>query len=360
MSRITVGDAPRGDRRRGRVGAQGSPPRHPPAAEASWRLVARPKRAASRGVGCAARAVVARGHRARRAPAVAHAWTPGTHVFLGEAVLRSLALLPAAIAELLRAFPYDFLYGSIAADTSIAKKYVPAGRHCHSWTVGLEIHDGGARRAAARVRARLPGAPRRRLDRAQLLRAEAARRHGEHVVARAQLLGEPLRDASRAGVRPAGARPDPARSLARRRAARPHPEPDDLQHADEPPDLPRHGASSPTTKSWQRIFQLMTENSRWDLADADVGALPRPRVRLHHRLPASSATASRAVSRSIRRATRRCGWRSRCGARRCARAATELRARRGRAPLRLAATRRSATRATSTCRSTTPSRAASN
>ncbi|HET9011138.1 MAG TPA: zinc dependent phospholipase C family protein, partial [Gemmatimonadaceae bacterium] len=66
-------------------------------------------------------------------PATAHAWTPGTHVFLGEAVLRSLIQLPDAVADLLRAFPYDFLYGSIAADTSMAKKYVPTGRHCHSW-----------------------------------------------------------------------------------------------------------------------------------------------------------------------------------------------------------------------------------
>src|SRR5689334_25445237 len=55
--------------------------------------------------------------------------------------MRSLALLPPAIAELLRAFPHDFLYGSIAADTSMAKKYVPTGRHCHSWTVGFEIHE---------------------------------------------------------------------------------------------------------------------------------------------------------------------------------------------------------------------------
>ena len=55
--------------------------------------------------------------------------------------MRSLVLLPPAVAELLKAFPYDFLYGSIAADTSIAKKYAPAGRHCHSWTVGLEIYE---------------------------------------------------------------------------------------------------------------------------------------------------------------------------------------------------------------------------
>jgi hypothetical protein len=72
-------------------------------------------------------------------PASAFAWTPGTHIFLGEAVLRSLATLPTGIADLLRAVPVEFLYGSIAADTSIAKKYAPVGRHCHSWTVGFEI-----------------------------------------------------------------------------------------------------------------------------------------------------------------------------------------------------------------------------
>ena len=74
-------------------------------------------------------------------PASAWAWAPGTHIFLGESVLGALAQLPGQVADLLRAFPHDYLYGNIAADTSIAKKYAPAGRHCHSWTVGLEILD---------------------------------------------------------------------------------------------------------------------------------------------------------------------------------------------------------------------------
>lgn len=74
-------------------------------------------------------------------PSAAYAWTPGTHIFLGETIIRSLAMLPASIAQIIAAFPYDFLYGSIAADTSIAKKYAAAGRHCHSWNVGLEIYD---------------------------------------------------------------------------------------------------------------------------------------------------------------------------------------------------------------------------
>ena len=61
-------------------------------------------------------------------PAVAHAWTPGTHVYLGESVLANLHQLPAVVADLLRAFPYDYLYGNIAADTSLAKKYAQIGR----------------------------------------------------------------------------------------------------------------------------------------------------------------------------------------------------------------------------------------
>jgi hypothetical protein len=74
-------------------------------------------------------------------PTAAHAWTPGTHIFLGESVLANLEQLPSSVGALLRSFPQDFLYGNIAADTSIAKKYAPVGRHCHAWHVGQEIYD---------------------------------------------------------------------------------------------------------------------------------------------------------------------------------------------------------------------------
>jgi hypothetical protein len=72
-------------------------------------------------------------------PAPAAAFGPATHVFLGRTLLDMLHLLPAALAELLRTHPQSFLYGSMAADISFAKKYVPAGRHCHFWHVGEEI-----------------------------------------------------------------------------------------------------------------------------------------------------------------------------------------------------------------------------
>jgi hypothetical protein len=72
-------------------------------------------------------------------PEPALAWGPATHVALGEAVLGALYLVPPAIQAVLARFPLHFLYGSIAADISVAKKYVPEGRHCHNWAVGEEI-----------------------------------------------------------------------------------------------------------------------------------------------------------------------------------------------------------------------------
>jgi len=72
-------------------------------------------------------------------PRDAWAWSPGTHIFIGQSVLANLQFLPGYLAELLQSHPLDFLYGSIAADTSFAKKYVPVGRHSHAWHVGLEI-----------------------------------------------------------------------------------------------------------------------------------------------------------------------------------------------------------------------------
>jgi hypothetical protein len=70
------------------------------------------------------------------------AFGPATHIYLGEHMLSSLHLLPAALADLLRAYPLSFLYGNVAADISFAKKYVPAGRHSHYWHVGEEILAG--------------------------------------------------------------------------------------------------------------------------------------------------------------------------------------------------------------------------
>jgi hypothetical protein len=85
-------------------------------------------------------------------PDAVWAFGPATHVFLGRHLLDALHLIPPAVAALVNAYPQSFLYGSIAADISFAKKYVPAGRHCHFWHVGEEIllsADNDRMRAAA-------------------------------------------------------------------------------------------------------------------------------------------------------------------------------------------------------------------
>jgi len=84
-------------------------------------------------------------------PDRAWAWGPATHIALGETVLSSLYLLPPALQALLARYPLHFLYGSVAADISFAKKYVPEGRHCHSWHVGEEILTEAASEPLAAV-----------------------------------------------------------------------------------------------------------------------------------------------------------------------------------------------------------------
>lgn len=72
-------------------------------------------------------------------PSHAWAWGPATHVYLGTGVLESLHLIPDFARALVAGYPHDFLYGSVAADISLGKKYAPIGRHCHHWHVGEEI-----------------------------------------------------------------------------------------------------------------------------------------------------------------------------------------------------------------------------
>jgi zinc dependent phospholipase C len=202
-------------------------------------------------------------------PSTAWAWTPGTHIFLGEAVLASLAQLPKAIAELLANYPVEFLYGSIAADTSIAKKYAPVGRHCHSWAVGLEIYDKA------------------RDDRLKSFALGYLAHLAADTVAHNFFVPRYLIIASRtSGVGHSywESRFETHLGQGYSRRAR---EVILCDHSRSDEHLDR--ILSPTifstqtnrrlfrgmvyvtdTESWQRIFQLAAENSRWDLTDPDV------------------------------------------------------------------------------------------
>lgn len=69
------------------------------------------------------------------------AWGPTTHAFLGSRILTEVHLLPLVVRELLGAYPHQYLYGSLAADITLAKRYVHYSRHCHNWNVAYEILD---------------------------------------------------------------------------------------------------------------------------------------------------------------------------------------------------------------------------
>lgn len=185
-------------------------------------------------------------------------------------MLRSVSLLPGGIADLLRAFPVEFLYGSIAADTSIAKKYVPIGRHCHSWTVGFEIHDaardeplrafalGYLSHLAADVVAHNYFVPRQlalTASTAGLGHSYWESRFETHLGGRSSRRAKDLilYDHARAdALLDRILSPTIFSTPTNRRIFR------GIVHAAD-------------AESWQRVFQVMLENSRWDLADEDVG-----------------------------------------------------------------------------------------
>jgi len=86
-------------------------------------------------------------------PDPAWAWGPATHVYLSTEILRSLHLLGAPTAALLAAHPEKFVYGSMAPDISLAKKYAEVGRHSHYWHVAWEIWEEAKGRPPLRAAA---------------------------------------------------------------------------------------------------------------------------------------------------------------------------------------------------------------
>jgi hypothetical protein len=72
-------------------------------------------------------------------PAQAYAWGGGIHLQVGLNVLENLPLLPAALAAILAAHPRDYLYGCIAADIIVGKKYTHYLLNCHRWGIGKKV-----------------------------------------------------------------------------------------------------------------------------------------------------------------------------------------------------------------------------
>lgn len=72
-------------------------------------------------------------------PADAFAWGAGVHLGLGLRLLAAPEALPTALQALLAAQQLDFLYGCIAADIILGKKYTHHLEHCHNWRIGRKI-----------------------------------------------------------------------------------------------------------------------------------------------------------------------------------------------------------------------------
>lgn len=72
-------------------------------------------------------------------PGEAFAWGIGVHLQIGSHILSNLHILPTALQGLLSAWPHDFLYGCIAADITLGKKFTHYLNHCHSWRMGIKV-----------------------------------------------------------------------------------------------------------------------------------------------------------------------------------------------------------------------------
>lgn len=72
-------------------------------------------------------------------PTEALAWGGGIHLQLGAQVLANLGPVSENVAALLAAHPKDFLYGCLAPDITLGKKYTHFLLNCHRWGIGRTL-----------------------------------------------------------------------------------------------------------------------------------------------------------------------------------------------------------------------------
>ncbi|MBN1958660.1 MAG: zinc dependent phospholipase C family protein [Desulfuromonadales bacterium] len=82
-------------------------------------------------------------------PNDAFAWGAGVHLGLGLRLLAAPEALPLALQTLLGTHQMDFLYGCIAADITLGKKYTHHLEHCHNWRIGRKILEQSRRQGPA-------------------------------------------------------------------------------------------------------------------------------------------------------------------------------------------------------------------
>jgi hypothetical protein len=72
-------------------------------------------------------------------PDAAFAWGPGTHIEIALSLLEKLALMAPAVRAAIAGREEWFLYGSVAADIIVGKKFAGEYDHCHNWRVGHKV-----------------------------------------------------------------------------------------------------------------------------------------------------------------------------------------------------------------------------
>ena len=69
----------------------------------------------------------------------AYAWGAGIHIMGGSYVLDHLYLILPQVADILKNYPYDYLYGCISADIFIGKGSRRRDDHCHNWSIAMKM-----------------------------------------------------------------------------------------------------------------------------------------------------------------------------------------------------------------------------
>jgi hypothetical protein len=72
-------------------------------------------------------------------PVDAFAWGGGIHLQLGVQILAESGSFSREVAALLAAYPNDFLYGCLAPDITVGKKYTHYLLNCHRWGIGKTL-----------------------------------------------------------------------------------------------------------------------------------------------------------------------------------------------------------------------------
>jgi len=75
-------------------------------------------------------------------PSDAYAWGPGAHMSYALHALANVDQFAASIQPLLSRFPDVFLYGTIAADIILGKKFAGELYHCHNWPIAFQLLKG--------------------------------------------------------------------------------------------------------------------------------------------------------------------------------------------------------------------------